>query len=234
MTTARNIITDALREIGVGAEGETISAEMADSALRTLNRLMELWSNSQSFAFYPSMISKALSGESSFTVGPTGDVVTDRPIKIDTAYVDRLGISYPCAVIDNQKYDAITYKAAAGANTTAIFYEATMPDGIVHVWPIATGCTLNMRVLNVVSSFDTLDTVLVLPPGYDEALVKNLAVNISPQYPGSILSQITVRAAATSMKTINRTNNVIPSMTVDRALLNRMGGGSLAGFLSGE
>ena len=109
MTTAATIIHDALLEIGVIASGETETAAEALDALRALNRLMGVLSNGQAFAYYANTVSRALTGEASFTIGPvTGDVVTDRPIKIETATVVRQGITYPVSVLDNQKWDAIS------------------------------------------------------------------------------------------------------------------------------
>lgn len=232
MATALTMITDALKEIGVVAEGETPSATMTDDALRALNRIADKMSNRQPFAYYASQVNRALTGESSFTIGPTGDVVSSRPIKVETATVDRNGITYPVTVVDNQKWDSIIYKGAAGANTTVIYYEATFPNGIAHVWPLATGCTLNLRVLNVVVNFANSGVTLSMPPGYEEYLIKELAINISPQYPGSILNPLTIKARNSAWKMIQDVNNVVPTMTIDSNLVNRHGG-SLAAFLGG-
>lgn len=234
MTTAASIIKDALLEIGVLASGEVLSSAMADDAFRALNRLSDMLSNGQSFAFYPNMEVRPLTGESSFTIGPSGDVRATRPIKIETATVIRQGITYPVSVLDNQKWDAISYKGAGGANTSGIFYEATVPNGIVHVWPIASGCTLNMRVINQVAVFPDLTTELTLPPGYEEAFVKNLAVNLYPQYPAGTISVLTQRAAKRALNYLNKVNNVVPTMQVDSVLLNYRGGSTLAGFLGGN
>jgi len=99
MATALTVITDAFKEIGVLAEGDTPTASMADDALRALNRIMAMLSNDQAFAYFPNLITRNLTGESSFTIGPTGDVISDRPIKIETATVDRQGITYPVTVL---------------------------------------------------------------------------------------------------------------------------------------
>lgn len=232
MATALTIITDALKEIGVVAEGETPSGMMADDAFRALNRITDMMSNDQSFANYASSEFRSLTGEASFTIGSTGDVITTRPIRIDTATVDRNGITYPVTVIDNQKWDSIIYKGAQGANPVAIYYEARYPNGIVHVWPLSTGCTLNMRVLNSVVSFATESTILSMPPGYEEYLIKALAVNIAPQYPQSTLNPLTIQAMKASLRRIQDVNNIIPTMTIDSNLVNRHGG-SLASFLGG-
>lgn len=233
MTTALSIVTDALKEICVLAEGDTPTASMSNDALRQLNRFCDLISNEQSFAYYPSLSQRTLTGESSFTIGPTGDVVVARPIKIETAFLDRQGITYPVRVVDNQIFDSIVYKGATGANTAYLWYEATEPNGIVHLWPLCSGVTLNLRTINQVANFAALNTDLTLPPGYEEALVKNLAVMIAPQYPAGVLSPLTVKAAKNAMRIIQRTNNVIPTLLLPSAVSTRSGGYSLANFLSG-
>jgi hypothetical protein len=232
-TTAGTMINDALMEIGVLAEGDTPTAAMSDSALRALNRICDMMSNDQSFAYTPSLISIALTGQSSVTVGPTGAIVSDRPISIDTAWSDRGGISYPCQVTDNQKFDAIVFKAAAGFNPQVIWYEPTMGNGIIHIWPVSTGCTLNMRILNSVTSFSNLATVLVMPPGYEEYFVKTLAVNIAPQYPAGVLSYLTIKAAKKAWTYISRTNNLVPTLRLDPNIPTNNGGSSLASFIGG-
>ena len=232
-TTAGTIITDALKEIGVLAEGDTPSASMSNDALRALNRICDMMSNDQSFAYTPSLISLALTGQSSITVGPTGDIISDRPISIDTAWSDRGGISYPCQVTDNQHFDSIAFKAAAGFNPMAIWYEPTMSNGIVHIWPVSTGCTLNMRILNSVVSFTDLSAQLVMPEGYEEYFIKTLAVNIAPQYPAGVLSPLTIKAAKKAWSYISRNNNLIPTLKLDGNIPTSNGGTSLASFIGG-
>jgi hypothetical protein len=232
MATAQTMINDALMELNVLAEGDTPTAAMTDGAFRELNRIMDLLSNDQSFAYHASLFSMALTGQSSFTVGPTGDVITNRPIKIDTAWVDRGGISYPVRVVDNQKFDSIIYKGAAGANTTTIYYEGLVPDGKVNLWPIATGCTLNCRVLDLVDTFPTLATTLLMPPGYETLLIASLAINLSPQYPTGILSPITLQRYKSAKKAVGNINNIVPTMGLPTDILPQRGG-SLQAFLGG-
>jgi len=234
MATAATMINDALKEIGVLAEGDTPTATMADDALRALNRLMEILSNEQSFAYTPNLVSLALTSQTSFTVGPSGATVTaDRPIGIESAFVDRGSLTYPVRVVNNQQWDSIVYKTSTGSNTEVVWYEPTMPNGIVHVWPKCTGCTLNLRVINLVVSFSTLSTTLSMPPGYEEALIKNLAVNIHPQYPASNLSPLTIQAAKSSLKKITRNNNVIPTLGLDPILMGNRRSNNLAAILGG-
>lgn len=234
MATATTICTDALKEIGVLAEGDTPTTTMLDDAFRALNRIMELLSNDQSFAYTPSLSSLALTGQASFTIGPSGaDVTATRPISIESAFVTRSNLDYPVRVVNNQLWDSIVYKTSTGANTEIIWYEPTMPNGIIHVWPKCSGCTINLRTINLVNSFASLSTTLSMPPGYEELLVKSLAINVAPQYPTCTLSPLTIRAANNALKVINRVNNVIPTLNLPVAVLGNRKSNNLAAIIGG-
>lgn len=218
MATALSIITDALLEIGAIDPGTTVDSTEANDALRTLNRLMETLSNARAFAYFDDEISLALTGQASFTVGPSGDVVDLRPITVESATVVLNSITYPVRVYTVQQWDSIAFKTETGSLPSAIYYEGTMPNGTVHLWPLSTGCTINIRALTLVNSFATLATSLSMPPGYEEALIKNLAVLIAPQYSDSNLSPVTVSKAKSALAYIERANTVIPKLSLDYRL----------------
>lgn len=230
-TTAAIIIQDALAEIGVLGDGETASGDMIDRGLRMLNRLLDVLSNKTDWAYYASSEYFALTGQQSFTIGPTGDLVTTRPIKIETATVDRNLITYPVKVIDNEKYDILTYKSLQGANTQAIYYESQFPNAIVYCYPVSTGCTLHMRVLNSVKQFADAFTQIEMPEGYEDAIMLALAVRMSPSYARPV-SADTSMAARKAMKLVTTTNTVIPTLELPDAVLGHVGS-SYASFMSG-
>ena len=230
-TTATVMITDALKEILVVGEGETPSTEMLSDGLRMLNRICDTLANHNDFAFYASQIQMVLTGQQSFTIGPTGDLVSARPLLVESAVVDRQGITYPVRVIDVQQYDDVTLKALAGANTQAIYYEGTFPNGTVYCYPLATGCTLKMRVLNSTKQFASLTDQIEMPPGYEDALMLRLAVRMAPSY-GKQVSPDTRQAARVAWKAVVQTNQVVPVLGLPAALVVG-GGASYASFMSG-
>ena len=234
MATATTICQDALKEIGVLSEGDTPTTEMLDDAYRELNRLMEIMSNVQAFAYKPVESSLALTGQTSFTVGPSGaDVTANRPISIESAFVTLGTLDYPVEILNNQQWDDIVFKTATGSVTEAIWYEPLMTNGKVHVWPVCTGCTLNLRTVELVDTFATVTTALSMPPGYEMYLVKQLAVNISPQYPACTLSPITVKTAQNAYKMLSRVNNVIPKLSLPTAVLSSRKSNRLAAIKGG-
>jgi len=231
-TTAAVIIEDALKENLIISEGETPSATMYADGLRMLNRLCDTLSNNDDFAYYASQYSMAMTGQTSFTIGPTGDLVQARPIKIDTAVVTRLGITYPVKVIDNQRYDDLTLKTLSGANTAAIYYEGTYPNGTVYCYPLSTGCTLQMRVLNQVKNFAATTTQIDMPEGYEDFLMLGLAIRMAPSY-GRPVNPDTRTAYKAAKKLVMNTNQVVPTMELPNAVMGESGS-SYAAFMSGE
>ena len=231
-TTAQVIITDAMQETGILSDGATPTTNQLNDGLRMLNRLLMTFSNSTTFAYYQNLISIPLTGQASFTIGPGGDISGDRAIEINSAYVDRNGVSYPVKVIDNERYDRITYKLLAGANTQAIYYEAQYPLGIVECFPIATGCTLYMRVLNIVKQFTSLTDTIDMPPGYEDYIMLALAIRMAPSYGMTVQreTQMAYRRASNAVKT---NNLIIPTMSLPVAVQsgNR---GSYSDYLSGD
>jgi hypothetical protein len=224
MTTALVIITDALKELGVLAEGDTASSSMADDALRALNRLIALESHSLGIDYTATQLTMALTGQASFTIGASGNLVATRPIRVDTAQAVLGGITYDVRVIDVAEWDLIPLKTTTGSVPEVIYYDPTTTAGTVHVWPQCT-CTLNMRVTSMLTSFATTASTLTLPEGYESWLIPALAIAIAPQYPAGALSPLTVQAESKALRILKRTNKSIPKLTPNVPV-----GGSVSGL----
>lgn len=94
MATARNLISRAFRTLGLIKPGDAMPEADYAEALAEMNSIMESLSNSADFAFCSSQAHLILSGQQTVTIGPTGVIATKRPIKIQSAYADRNGVSY--------------------------------------------------------------------------------------------------------------------------------------------
>lgn len=233
MPTARDLIGRTFRELGLIKSGNAMPEADYQEVLISLNALLDSLSNDKAFAAYAYEQTYTLIGTASFTVGPTGNVVSVRPAKIESAYVVLNNISYPVSIYTVQEWDSIINKTQTDTIPTAIYFEGIMPDATVKTWPISTGGVLHCRVINQVTTFATLSTALSMPIGYEEAIVKNLAVNISPQYPDGALSEITVRTARSSLQRIERNNTVIPKLSVDSRLPGLGRGTSYTDYIAG-
>lgn len=224
MSTASQLISDTLQDIGALATGQTMSADDADVCLRRLNMILETWSNSRLMFPVLSEVSVTLTGAASYTIGPSGaDVTAARPIKVMHAtVVDSGGIESPIAILTRAQWDAIGLKAVDGGPPGWIWYEAANTTGRVYVYPKANSGTLKLDVLSLLTSF-ALDDEVTLPPGYESALRYTLGVDVCPVF-GRTVSQDMRQAAAGAVRALKRTNyEPIPAFppSIGRPLIQR-------------
>jgi hypothetical protein len=207
MTTALTLITDAMAQANLAEQGQELSADEAALGLRYLNRLMGKWSQMRLLFPVPASYSVTLTGAGSYTIGPTGDVVGLRPIKLLSAYAtDSAGTSYGVHLRTQDQWDAIAVKASTGGPPEQVYYEPSSTNGRVWVYPVATGYTLQLDALALLTSFASLATDLTLPEGYEAAIVPTLADELCSSYgvqtPGDVL-----RRAAGAVRALKRTNS---------------------------
>lgn len=150
-----------------------------------------------------------VSSQNSYTVGPSGGLVTTRPDRIDTAYVLSAGYSYDVTVIQTAaEYAAIVAKTSESAWPTHIYYKPSMPDGTVYVYPegTLTSATLHIITKTPLTVFTAITDTVSLPPGYRKAISSNLALEIAPEY-GTTPSAEVVKMARESLAAIKRANS---------------------------
>jgi hypothetical protein len=207
MTTALTLITDAMAQANLAEQGQELSADEGALGLRYLNRLMGKWSQMRLLFPVPAEYSVPLTGAQSYTIGPTGDVVGLRPIKLLHVHaVDVAGTAYAVHLRTQDQWDAIAIKSATGGPPDQVYYEANNTNGRLWVYPVATGYTLKISALALLTSFASLSTDLALPEGYEAAIVPTLADELCSSYgvqtPGDVL-----RRAAGAVRALKRTNS---------------------------
>jgi hypothetical protein len=213
MTTALELINDALREIGIKDDANALEPEQSAHALRMLNRLLGRWASRRLLLPVLSDVSVTLDGSASYTIGPTGaDVTTARPLRIEAARLVLNATEYPVRVLNQQERNAIADKTLTGI-PAAVWYEATPTNGVLHVYPIGSNGTLKLNVRAVLVSVTGLDQVLTLPEGYEDALVPALADACASSY--QIKTPVDVlRRAAAGMAAIKAANSEPLYLTV--------------------
>jgi hypothetical protein len=182
MTTARDIITDALRKIHVLGKGSSLDNDEAQDALGTLNQMLSSISVQGGYVYAETKETFNLGSAISYTIGSGGDFNTTRPVKITSMYTTLGDIDYPTQQISNTEYSYITSKDVAGGNPYYFYYDGNYPLGRIYFYPQPIGGTVTINSLKQLSSFTTLDTTFVLPPEYEAMLVYNLATWIAPEY----------------------------------------------------
>ena len=217
-TTAGDIITGALRLIGVVAEGESPSPESAADALSAMNQMIESWNTErlsvfatedQVFSWPATVISR--------TLGPTGDFVGNRPILVDDATYFKdpsTGVSYGLKLINQQQYNGIALKTVQSTYPQVMWVNMTYPDIEMYIYPVPTR-VLEFHIVSVeqLSRPAILATNLTFPPGYLRAFRYNLACELAPEF-GVEPSRQVSRIAMTSKRNLKRINNPDDLMSI--------------------
>lgn len=212
MATAADIIARALRTIGVLASGETPSANEQADALTVLNVMLDAWRTESLMTYALRDQSKAMTGAASYTIGASGDINTDRPVKIERAYWRSGGIDFPVQVVTKQAWDQIADKATTGTPDW-LYYEPSMPLGRVWLHPIPANGTLYITTWTPFVALAANDA-LGLPPGYEEAITYQLAARLCAEY-GRPVSPDLAGIARASKSDIKRMNWRSPLMGVE-------------------
>lgn len=182
MTTARTLIKKALLEIGALTKSEEPSDDEANDGLDTLNALLSSWSNFSANIYSRTQETFPLTSAASYLIGDGQVFNTTRPIQIIDAYVTLGTIDYPLELINQELYDDIAFKANQGI-PQFLTYNNGYPYGKITLYPVPVSVT-SVTILSekAITNFPTLDTLMVLPEGWERAIIKNLAIELASQY----------------------------------------------------
>jgi len=208
MATARTIVTDATKKLGVWQKGKDLDADEADDGLRLLNGLIEMWNNEYLMIYQIKQLTHTLvAGTAQYTMGSGGDIST-RPLRIHTAYVrDSDGNDFWMKQINNEEWSSITLKSTANTYPSYYYYRPNFPLGELNLHEAPqSNLTLYLEVWDQISSFTSLDTSASLPPAYEYALTFNLTKIWAPDFQVQP-SPIVLEQAQNSKAMIKDVNN---------------------------
>lgn len=225
MATALDLIQASMRMIGVLASGESLSANEATDALSSLNRMLATWSNENLLIYSKTLETFTLvSNQQSYTMGSGGNFNTTRPQLIENASLrttsSSTALDLPIEIIDKDQWASISVKSIASSIPTKLFVQSTYPLATLWLWPIPSDAnTLVLWSWKTLSSIATTAATVDLPPGYEDAIIWNLAVRLGPEY-GRPADPMVVAEAAESKAAIKRMNHKPQLLTIDSALLS--------------
>lgn len=213
MSTAGDMIRDALGLTRVYAPGDVVTGADMALGLRVLNRMMDSWSNEALACFArmeqssPLVVQKA-----TYTIGPGGDFDMARPLKLlsgdGAAYLqDALGNNFPITVVEQDQWNLIGNRTTTSDIPDTLFYDAQFPLGTINIFPTPTNTyTLFWDSTLQLEEFADQTTPVTLPPGYEAAIVHNLAIWLKPYFKAADIAKEVVELARTTLAAIKRTN----------------------------
>ena len=228
------LIRDALVEIGVKEPGEDLDSDESQDSLRRLRGMLESWGLEGLLVPGFKRVSHTVAASRlKFTLGPAGsvdgadpDVVLAKPIEHIYALEYRHRGQENAVPLTETSYQVIAdIRSVNFSWPSRYFYD--------HTWPYAT-CYFDAAanvgdVFNIVARghFDNIDladqTSDILPTGYREAVLLNLAVTLASGYGvkdgrAGGLSSTTIRKAREEKMKIEQRNAGAPGSPLDPAL----------------
>ena len=206
--TVRDIVTRAMRITTILGANETIDGNDAADALLTLNQMMDAWQAERLFAYAIVERAYALTaGVGTYTVGPGATIDVPRPVRIEWAYTrDANNFDRQLSIVPDQVWASIPLKSIGNTFPTVLYYQPGMPQGTINLWYLPpAGLTLRFGAWTVLSEFATLDDSVVLPPGYEQALVMSLAELLCVEYNMQVPANV-AQMAAKSRANIQQNN----------------------------
>lgn len=207
MATAIQLITRALRSINVLGATEAPTADMASDGLSTMNDMLATWANETLMVYQIVLENFSLvAGQSDYTIGIGGNFNTDRPTSFNSAYIRWNSLDYPLAIVTVDQYDSIPLKTSPNQIPYAMYVDSGFPLTTIKLFPTPNDATAQIFIESrkPFTAFTSLTTQVNLPPGYDRAIYKNLAMDLAPEYGGG--SPELMQQASSSKKWLKRTN----------------------------
>lgn len=213
MTTGAVIVQDALAKRFILAPGASPDTDQEDFGLRWLNRMLESWGAMKPMLYTITEETFTLTaGTASYS---TTELTDGRPASVDYLFNRLSNVDYPCQLVDNQTWADVQYKPV-NAVPSICWYNDGFPNGTFNFYPRPFGafeCHVFCR--RVLTGTITADTDILLPPGYEAAIVDNLACYYPYEVPASPDMK---RDAKNGMDLLKRANYVplIAKVKIDR------------------
>jgi hypothetical protein len=233
MSTIRKLIKGSLRLINVISTNEEPSADDVDVTLKAFNGLLDSLGNDilNIFTFTPYKF-LLVSGQETYKLGPavdsagdpTGaDWVTDRPMRIEQAklllYPSVEGSTItiapstlvrPLRALSMSEYAGLRLRMLPNQWPTGIYDDGAMPCRNLSFWPVPTQANaVEVWLWDPLMIYESLDTELNLPPGYERYLRFKLAVEIAPEF-GKEISQTVIDSMKASEEVVKKMNQSHP------------------------
>lgn len=190
---ARELITQALREIRVVASGQEPNANDARDAEVTLNLMLKTWTTHTHLWIVTAGNFPLVAGQMEYSV-PNAR----RMISVRRRYTPGL-TDTPMDLISRQEYDDLPNKFNLGTPVSA-YFDAQRTARTLSLWPpasaaVALSSTIRYTYYRVIEDIDSLNNTADLPQEWLECIKVNLADRLMPQHNVSY-PEVTARAGA--------------------------------------
>lgn len=219
MTTALDIITDALQNIGVYSPGEQISAADSATCLTVLNDMIDQW-NEEYIPVYAltTVTGNIVGAQLTYNVGSGAAFNIARPIAIQfgpqAASCTISSVTTPINVVSQLEFENIEKTNAVAGTPLYAFYDPQYPVGVLNInpAPAASSGTITISAWVAAATLAALSTSNVFASGAVRALKTNLAVRLQAYFLDSPISQALALESIEAKGALEYTNMVSRAM----------------------
>jgi hypothetical protein len=203
------------------------SPDQSQEAIGIINRMLGSW-DIDPLEIYASTIAtyNLVADQLSYTIGPSGNFnVTPTPTEITLANIILPGtppIRRELHITDKEGWGALDLQLIPGGIPTTLYPDYTFPLATLYLYPQApAGYQIELYTPQLLPVFAAVTDSVVLPQGYEHAIVQNLAVLLSQQFRSQAdMDPDVPRIAGLALAAIESRNAPVPRMTNDAARLN--------------
>ena len=219
--TGDELVNDAFGILNVFLPGESVPNNDGQFARRFLNDMLSEWS--QRDLFIPiiarerfDMIADKGSETNPYTIGPGGDLDTERPSNQGSITAANLVLTasspevrIPLGIYTDAAYDSNQIPSQGNTLPTGLYYNPYYDNdlGKLYLWPVPDTAEndLELFLQKGIAQFDDLTTTYYLPDGVPRVLKYNLADALQVPY-GKQMGEPAQRIAVSSLATFKRSN----------------------------
>lgn len=203
--TRDDIIASALRKLNVLELGDTPDTATTTNAAMALNLMIKQWAVDGIKIWINTEITLPLVvSKTTYTIGPSGDLVTDRPMNLVQAWIRNISVSpnidTPLMVLSREQYNTLGSKFSTGVSNS-IYLEPGVTNSTVKVYltpnsTTATNYQLHMVVKKQIDDISSGTASPQFPIEWYQSLVWGLADQLAIEYsvPANHRAEITSKA----------------------------------------
>lgn len=190
-TLLSDLLKPALRRGGITTlPGIEPSIDQYTELIPETNRMMGSW-NLDGHKIYSTSIDRYAMNpqQTTYFIGPTGDFVAPRPTFIYRANVVLVNSSpelhLPVRLLSDAEWAAHVITELPAPWPWQLYNDGAVPDSKLYLFGFPTAKNdLELFTWNQLKSdFSSTTDAVVLPPGYEDAIVTNLALRVKALYP---------------------------------------------------
>lgn len=221
----KDLLRSSFRLIQEMAPGQTANTDDNADAIFVLNAWLDAMPVERLNVFTETIATYTLvSNQASYTIGPTGNFNTVRPIRIDHASIvinplSTLPIEQPLHIVrDELEWQEVIVKSLATAYPFALYNDGQNPLSTLHLYPISTAANnLILYTRQPFTAFAAISDTVVFPPGYADFLRYGLACKLAPEW-GRVLRADVLMEARRTRLVVQAANTSEATMRCDPAV----------------